>query len=155
MDEYSLSVYICDNSQALEASNEGLAALYEGLGRNILNHLGDVPLGRSLRIFHRTPWGGIGGGIIGELFGGWLHISLLWVDEQLRDRRLGSQLLQRLEHESVRLGCRHAHVDTFSFEARPFYEKRGYVLFATLDDYPEGHRKYFLKKALVQKDAPS
>jgi len=148
MDGCSLSVYICDNPQALEASNKGLAALYEGLGRNILSHLGEVPLGRSIRIFLDTPSGGIGGGVIGELFGGWLYTSLLWVDEPLRGRGLGTRLLQRLEQEAVRMGCRHAHVDTFSFEARPFYEKLGYELFATLDDCPPGHRKHFLKKEL-------
>jgi hypothetical protein len=53
-----------------------------------------------------------------------------------------------LEQEAKRLGCKHAHVDTYSFEARPFYERRGYELFATLEDYPKGHRKHFLKKAL-------
>jgi hypothetical protein len=29
-----------------------------------------------------------------------------------------------------------------------FYEKPGCELFATLEDYPEGHCKYFLKKTL-------
>jgi hypothetical protein len=42
-----------------------------------------------------------------------------------------------------------AHLDTYSFEARPFYEKHGYSLFATLDDYPIGFSKYFLKKILL------
>jgi hypothetical protein len=54
-----------------------------------------------------------------------------------------------LEDEAIRRGCKHAHVDTLSFEARPFYEKLGYELFATLEDYPEGYCKYFLKKRLV------
>jgi len=31
-----------------------------------------------------------------------------------------------------------------------FYEKLGYELFATLEDYPPGHCKYFLKKALSE-----
>ena len=30
--------------------------------------------------------------------------------------------------------------DDEGFEARPFYEKLGYQLFATLEDYPPGHR---------------
>ncbi|MDP3936617.1 MAG: hypothetical protein Q8R92_00595 [Deltaproteobacteria bacterium] len=44
--------------------------------------------------------------------------------------------------------CAHAHLDTFSYQARPFYERHGYTLFATLDDYPPGHKRYFLRKAL-------
>jgi hypothetical protein len=31
---------------------------------------------------------------------------------------------------------------------RPFYERRGYEVFGTLDDYPKGHKKFFLKKKL-------
>ena len=30
----------------------------------------------------------------------------------------------------------------------PFYEGRGYEVFGTLDDYPKGHKKFFLKKKL-------
>jgi hypothetical protein len=39
-------------------------------------------------------------------------------------------------------------LDTHSFQARPFYERRGYEVFATLDDFPRGHQKFFLKKKL-------
>ena len=39
-------------------------------------------------------------------------------------------------------------LDTHSFQARPFYEARGYKVFGVLDDYPEGHKKFFLSKKL-------
>lgn len=54
-----------------------------------------------------------------------------------------------IESEAAKLGCKYAHLDTYSFEARPFYEKHGYTLFATLGNYPEGHSKHFLKKTLL------
>jgi hypothetical protein len=54
------------------------------------------------------------------------------------------------EDEAMKIGCKYAHLDTYSFEARPFYEKHGYALFATLDNYPEGYSKYFLKRKLVK-----
>ncbi|MDR8726188.1 hypothetical protein FEQ05_01456 [Burkholderia pseudomultivorans] len=38
---------------------------------------------------------------------------------------------------------------TFQFQARPFYEKLGYVRFGELADYPLGHARIFLKKILV------
>ena len=46
-------------------------------------------------------------------------------------------------------GCRHVELATFSFQARPFYEKLGYEVFATLEDDPPGYRKYFLRKPLA------
>ena len=38
-------------------------------------------------------------------------------------------------------------VDTFDFQAKEFYEKFGYVLFATLEDTPSpGHTRYYFRK---------
>ncbi len=45
--------------------------------------------------------------------------------------------------------CHSAFLDTHTWQARPFYERRGYELFATLDDFPPGHQKFFLKKRLT------
>ncbi|MDB5536981.1 MAG: Acetyltransferase family protein, partial [Devosia sp.] len=39
-------------------------------------------------------------------------------------------------------------LDTFSFQARPFYEKLGYSVFGTIPDYPPGGARYFLSKTL-------
>jgi hypothetical protein len=43
-------------------------------------------------------------------------------------------------------------VETADWQARPFYEKLGYTVFATLDNCPEGHTRYFLKKDLTTSD---
>jgi hypothetical protein len=40
-------------------------------------------------------------------------------------------------------------LETHSFQARPFYEKCGYKVFGTLEDYPPGHAKFFLRKRLA------
>jgi len=40
-------------------------------------------------------------------------------------------------------------LETHSYEARPFYEKLGYEVFAALEDYPPGHTKFYLRKQLA------
>ncbi len=149
MTPHPYTYHLCLTPQEVEASSQDMNVLLEGLGRNILKNLGNVELGQSIRIFVRDSENKTVGGITGDIFGGWVYISLLWVDEALRNHGLGTELLSRLEVEAIRLGCTNAHLDTYSFEARPFYERAGYKVFGRLDDYPPRHSKYFLKKALA------
>jgi hypothetical protein len=37
-------------------------------------------------------------------------------------------------------------LDTFSFQARGFYEKLGYRAVGVLDNHPAGHQHYFMTK---------
>ena len=39
--------------------------------------------------------------------------------------------------------------NTYSFQQPEFYEKLGYQIFGQLNDFPEGHVKYFMKKSFV------
>jgi GNAT superfamily N-acetyltransferase len=149
MGEPATKVYVCETRQQLEESAALLGAVYQGLGENTLEHCGPIELGRVVRVFLRDPDGKVVGGIDGLAFGGWVCIKIMWVAPALRSEGHGGRLLGRLEEEAVRLGCRNAHVDTYSFEARPFYEKHGYEMFATLDEFPPGHQKHFLRKRLV------
>lgn len=153
MDEKGLSIQICRTQEEIRAAQDAESVLMEGLGNNIMGHVGNVELGRPLRIFIRDKADAVVGGMVANCFGGWVYIALLWIEPSLRNLGYGTQLMQLVEVEARQLGCHHAHLDTFSFEARPFYEQLGYELFATLEDYPIGHCKYFLKKRLV--DQPS
>jgi len=70
------------------------------------------------------------------------------VEDAARGQGLGRRLIGLAEDEARRRGCRHAYLDTTSFQARPFYEKLGYRLWGQLEDFPQGHTRYFLQKAL-------
>ena len=94
------------------------------------------------------------GGLLGNIWGGWLHVTHLWVDiGRARGHGNGTRLLQAAENYAIERGCFAATLETHSFEARPFYEKRGYEVFATLEDYPPGHSKFFLRKQLTRSPA--
>jgi GNAT superfamily N-acetyltransferase len=93
------------------------------------------------------------GGLLGNIWGGWLHVTHLWVAAPVRRRGNGTRLLRAAEQYAKERGCRAATLETHSYEARPFYERLGYEVFAALDDYPEGHTKYFLRKQLVLRGA--
>jgi hypothetical protein len=45
-------------------------------------------------------------------------------------------------------GCHSAWLDTFSFQARGFYEKLGYEEFGRLE-YPPDHYRHFMRKRLA------
>lgn len=89
---------------------------------------------------------GIVGGVLAYTHWNWLFVKHLWVAEACRGRGLGRKLMRVVEREAVGRGCIHAHLDTFDFQARPFYEKLGYQIFGQLQDYPAGHTRYFLCK---------
>ena len=129
-------------------SNHDLQALRVGLTEHA-RELIDRPGFRPLAIFAHDRDGQLTGGVYGLLNWTWLDVSLLWVAVPLRGLGLGSKLLLRLEAEALTAGCQRAHVETFSYQARSFYERHGYEIFARLPDYPPGHQKIFLKKRLA------
>ena len=92
---------------------------------------------------------GVVGGLLGHTKWKWLYVAKLWVDERGRGKGIGTQLLMAAEELARTRGCTDASLNTFEYQARPFYEKLGYELFGTLDGYPPGYRQFYLRKRLV------
>ena len=88
------------------------------------------------------------GGILGEVYWGWLFVDLLWIEEELRGQWYGHRLLTQIEADARQLGAKHAYLDTFSFQVPDFYKDHGYEIFGELEDFPVGHRKFFFRKEL-------
>ena len=103
---------------------------------------------RLLAVLVKDEAGKVIGGLWGTTGWRWLFVHLFWLPETLRGAGLGRDLLRRAEAEAMARGCGNVWLDTFSFQARGFYEKLGYRVFATLEDYPPGHRRYFMQKRL-------
>ena len=102
-----------------------------------------------LYLFARNDAGEVIGGLRGVTHWGWLYVMMLVVQEPYRRVGVGKKLLLEAEAEALRRGCRHSYLDTFTFQARGFYERLGYTLFGTLDDFPPGHQRFFLQKRLL------
>ena len=94
------------------------------------------------------------GGLYGSTGFSYLYVNLLFIPESMRRAGVGRKLMTEAEAEAIRRGCRAAVLDTFSFQARGFYEKLGYSVFGTLDDYPPGHSRFYLTKRLVIAEPP-
>jgi GNAT superfamily N-acetyltransferase len=93
--------------------------------------------------------GNLIGGIKGHSHWDWLFISHLWVSDDQKGQGLGSLLMERAESLGKERGCQNAWLDTYSFQALPFYKKIGYEEFACLEDYPPGGSRHFLRKKLT------
>jgi len=91
--------------------------------------------------------------IIGGLYGGtlwdYLRVDLLFVPETLRGCGIGRTLMTDAETEALRRGCHGALLDTYSFQARGFYERLGYSVFGAIEDCPPGHHRFYLSKRLA------
>lgn len=103
--------------------------------------------GDELAIVLKDNDGAVRGGIYAMAWAGSLFIKWFWIDESLRRAGHGRKLMAAAEEEGRRRGCTTVWLDTFEFQARPFYEKLGYKEFGTLD-YPAGFKRFFMQKAL-------
>ena len=103
----------------------------------------------QVAIFLRDTTGAIRGGITGGVWGGWLHIVALWVDEPLRGRGLGTQLLLAAEAEARDHGAHAAFLETHTFQAPWLYRRHGYEAIAEIEDYPPGESQLVMRKSLL------
>lgn len=88
--------------------------------------------------------------VLGGLYGsdgyGWAFVKYLVVPEKFRGQKLGTRLIEEAEKIARDRGYIGIWLDTFEFQARPFYEKMGYTLFGELEGGPNAAGRYFLKK---------
>ena len=78
-------------------------------------------------MFVRTN-GQIVAGLAGETYCGWLFVKYLWVSGRLRGQGIGRELMHA-ETCARERGCHSAWLDTYSFQAREFFEKPSYEEF--------------------------
>lgn len=96
----------------------------------------------------RDDEGAIRGGLIARTNWHWLWVITLALAPGFRGRGHGARLLAAAESHALGLNCVGARLDTYSFQARAFYEKQGYTEAGRIPDCPPGHVRYTLFKRL-------
>lgn len=139
-----------DLGNACELREDDDASLVQAAVRKGISGADPADVGRRdyqpLTLSVRTTDQAIVGGLYGATMWSWLMIEGLWVNEAWRGRGLGSQLLRRAEAIAAARGCRGAWLGTFDFQARGFYERHGYAVFAELPGFPVAHTHFHLRK---------
>lgn len=138
-------------SSDLSASPAHVAQIRDGLAAFNAQATGRPAERIPVVILARDAIGTVVGGCLGFRRWGVMQVDFLWVAEAHRGQRIGSRLLRAAEDEAIAAGCTVATLDTFDFQARPFYERLGYRVWGTLDELPNGRVGYYLRKALRSK----
>jgi GNAT superfamily N-acetyltransferase len=90
------------------------------------------------------------GAVLGGLWGrtelGLLFLDMFFLPDNLRGQGIGTQLLEEVEREACRRGCRRAVVETSSFQAPAFYLRHGYQELGRVAFTLPGQARVFLRK---------
>ncbi|QUI21307.1 GNAT family N-acetyltransferase [Vallitalea pronyensis] len=88
------------------------------------------------------------GGVYGYLIQDYLYVSRLWVDEAYRGNDIATKLMNLIEDEAKEKGYKHAYLGTCTFQAKGFYEKRGYKVKMIVSNCPKGYDDYTMVKKI-------
>ncbi|MBD3918451.1 GNAT family N-acetyltransferase [Paenibacillus sp. PR3] len=102
----------------------------------------------TINLILKTEDDEVVGGIMCNMFMYCLYIDVLWVDEKYRGQDYGSRLIAGVEQIAKEKGCMLVETCTYSYQAPGFYVKCGYEIYGILEGFPEGIKKYQLKKVL-------
>lgn len=92
--------------------------------------------------------GDVVGGVRGQLIFDWLFVKYLAVAPEERGGGIGARLMTTIEAAAQRRGAVGAFVDTYAFQAAPFYERLGYAEFGRLPSADLRTARIYLVKPL-------
>ncbi|WP_017187398.1 GNAT family N-acetyltransferase [Alkalibacillus haloalkaliphilus] len=143
------------NIEVLETDNERFSSFLHSKVKEYNNELsihhkkarqkGAVQAFNIIVSKHNEEWIG---GITAEVYWDWMELNDFWFQETYRGKGLGGEILEKAEKIAKEKGATKALVTTFEFQARTFYETKGYRVVGEIEDYPPGSRYYTLVKEL-------
>jgi GNAT superfamily N-acetyltransferase len=132
---------------AIDESTETFQALLEGVKAFNKAAVG-VGGGQRFNVVLRDYDGRIVGGAAATLSADSLYLDIVWNDDTIRGQGHGRAMMEMIETEARRRGARDSWLYTMSWQARPFYEKLGYVCVGETPFLGGQHRRYFMWKQL-------
>lgn len=134
-----------DERPRVEDARVVIAGLLE-FNRGVIGDPNEIEIG----VFVRDAGGRVLGGLLGHVRWRWVYVAKLWLPDELRGRGVGTRVMKAVEDYARRRECLGIYLDTFEYQALPFYAKLGYVQFGVLEGYPPGYRQFHLRKALSE-----
>lgn len=116
------------------------------------HHYGEKPTFYTVLL--KSTAGVVYGGLTAYVHTDSIFIDILWVDDTLRGQGYGGMIMEAAEKEAIRRGIPYATVDTFDFQAEPFYKKCGYESIGVIKKYVRGFDRFFLRKKLIEDAGP-
>lgn len=107
---------------------------------------------KNFALFAKDASGVLLGGLLGSTHWNHFFVSALFVHARFRKVGIGRELMKRAEAHALEHRCDAIFLDTFDFQAQGFYEKLGFGVFGVLENYPPGHKRFYMVKQIAQAD---
>lgn len=91
------------------------------------------------------------GGVLFEIYEDSIYVDLLAVNKEYRGNNVGTELMMYVEAYAKEKEIQNLDLGTTQFQARAFYEKLGYKVVFTRQNFPKGFECYTLIKKLTLK----
>jgi len=133
-------------------SEEEIKAIQKGLAeynKNFPSGELDIPT-PDISLILKDKDDNIVGGVITSMLIGIMHLETFWVDEKLRGRGLGRDLVLEAERLGQQKGYPATQTWTFSFQAPEFYQSVGYKIIGVFEGYCNNVTEYVLSKKFTE-----
>lgn len=142
-----MSEYVIRQTEqpTLDSYQQGLAVLRAFTGKAV-----GPPDNRDFALLITAPGEpAVLGGLWGQSRWGAFYVDMIVVPEALRGTGVGTDLMIRAETEARARGCHLMWLDTYAFQARPFYERLGFEVFGQMDGPEPFYPRWFMCKTLA------
>lgn len=129
-------------------SSDDLYVLTRGLIENAKKKTPHATSTQGFAFFVRDKNNNIVAGVNGYTFYGCVYVDQLWVDDTLRGKGYGTELMQKAEKLGKERGCVFAAVNTMDWEGLDFYNKLGYEVEFERHGFLMDSVFYFLRKKI-------